>query len=98
MTTIRGFFPKIGHFFPISKKGQGTSFDIPGDTPYLSIFSPNAGKYGPEKTPYLNTFHAVNAGSCIYDISNIATLVKYRLKQSLSWPYILYAVLFKLYF
>ena len=23
------------------------------------MFSPNAGKYGPEKTPYLDTFHAV---------------------------------------
>ena len=23
------------------------------------VFSPNAGKYGPEKTPYLDTFHAV---------------------------------------
>ena len=23
------------------------------------VFSPNAGKHGPEKTPYLNTFHAV---------------------------------------
>ena len=30
------------------------------DTKYFSVFSPNAGKYGPEKTPYLNTFHAVN--------------------------------------
>ena len=29
------------------------------DTEYLSVFSPNAGKYEPEKTPYLNTFHAV---------------------------------------
>ena len=29
------------------------------DTLYLSIFSPNAGKYGPEKTPYLDTFYAV---------------------------------------
>ena len=27
---------------------------------YLSVFSSNAGKYGPEKTPYLDTFHAVN--------------------------------------
>ena len=27
----------------------------------LSIFSPNAGKYGPEITPYLDTFHAVGA-------------------------------------
>ena len=30
-----------------------------GDTEYLSVFSSNAGKYGPEKTPYLDTFHAV---------------------------------------
>ena len=29
-------------------------------TEYLSVFSPNAEKYGPEKTPYLHTFHAVN--------------------------------------
>ena len=29
------------------------------DNPYLSVFSPNVGKYGQEKTPYLNTFHAV---------------------------------------
>ena len=27
---------------------------------YLSVFSPNAGKYGPEKTPYLDTFHTVD--------------------------------------
>ena len=26
--------------------------------PYLSGFSPNAGKYVPEKLPYLDTFHA----------------------------------------
>ena len=24
-----------------------------------SVFTPNTGKYGPEKTPYLDTFHAV---------------------------------------
>ena len=29
------------------------------DTKYVSVFSPNAGKYGPDITPYLNTFHAV---------------------------------------
>ena len=29
------------------------------DTPYLSVFSPNVGKYEPKKTPYLDTFHAV---------------------------------------
>ena len=27
--------------------------------PYLSVFSPNAEKYRPEKTPYLDTFQAV---------------------------------------
>ena len=30
------------------------------DTPYLSVFNPNAGKYGREKTPYLDTFRAVH--------------------------------------
>ena len=30
------------------------------NTKYLSVFSPNAGKYGPEITPYLDTFYAVN--------------------------------------
>ena len=29
------------------------------NTEYLSVFTPNAGKYGPKKTPYLDTFHAV---------------------------------------
>ena len=33
---------------------------IQRDTTYFSVFSPNAGKYGPEKTPYLTTFHAVH--------------------------------------
>ena len=27
--------------------------------PYFSLFSPNVGKYGPEKAPDLDTFHAV---------------------------------------
>ena len=26
---------------------------------YSSVFRPNKGKYGPEKIPYLDTFHAV---------------------------------------
>ena len=40
-----------------------TAWKVPNtefpNTPYLSVFSPNAGNYGPEKTPYLDTFHAV---------------------------------------
>ena len=31
------------------------------DTSYFSVFSPNAEKYGPEKTSYLDSFHAVCA-------------------------------------
>ena len=27
--------------------------------PYFPVFSPNTGQYGPEITPYLDTFHAV---------------------------------------
>ena len=27
--------------------------------PYFPVFSPNTGKYGPEETPYLSTFHEV---------------------------------------
>ena len=33
--------------------------DIITFTSYLSAFNPNAGKYGPEKTPNLDTFYAV---------------------------------------
>ena len=29
-------------------------------TDYTSVFSPNTGKYGPEITPYLSTFHVVS--------------------------------------
>ena len=32
--------------------------------PYFPVFSPNTGKYGPEKTAYLDTFHAVCKVAC----------------------------------
>ena len=31
--------------------------------PYFPVFSPNTGKYGPERTPYLDTFHAVETST-----------------------------------
>ena len=31
---------------------------------HLFVFSPNAEKYGPEKTPYLDTFYTLNV---VYD-------------------------------
>ena len=34
---------------------------------YFSVFSANAGKFGPEKTPYLGTFHAVNSLDIIFE-------------------------------
>ena len=34
---------------------------------YLSVFSPNAEKYGPEITPYLDTFRAVCSITCKFD-------------------------------
>ena len=41
----------------------------------LSVFRPNAGKYGPEKTPHLSTFHAVlsfiNAGANYWEVKLI---------------------------
>ena len=47
--------------FPHSYWIRIPHFDwIRRDTKYLSVFSPNAEKYGPEKTPYLGTFHAVD--------------------------------------
>ena len=44
-------------FIPLGEKCPNTEEVFYG--PYFSVFSPNAGKYGPEKAPYLDTFHAV---------------------------------------
>ena len=39
---------------------EGLHFPAFGlNTKYLSVFSPNAGKYGPEITLFLDTFHAL---------------------------------------
>ena len=35
------------------------------DTKYLSVLSPNVGKYGSEKILYLDTFHAVYKKRCL---------------------------------
>ena len=36
---------------------------FPVFSPHFPVFSPNIGKYGPEKTPYLDTFQAVQSSS-----------------------------------
>ena len=45
----------------VSKYGviSGSYFPAFGLNTDLSVSSPNSGKYGPEITPYLDTFHAV---------------------------------------
>ena len=43
----------------MSKYRVSSSDWILKDTEYVSAFNPNAGKYGPEKTPDLDKFHAV---------------------------------------
>ena len=58
------------------------------DTPYLSVFSPNAGKYGPEITPYLDTFHTVcfrSFFSLISDDQFIFSIPHLRLREQLNW-------------
>ena len=43
---------------------------------FSSIFSPNMGKYGPEKTPCLDTFHAVTLNWSYYHAVNLTSLHK----------------------
>ena len=54
------------------------------DTPYLSLFSPNAGKYGPEKTPYMDTFYAVAIK--VSEKIWLTLKLKVRKKQDFSLP------------
>ena len=60
------------------------------DTPYLSVFCPNTGKYGPEKTPYLDTFHAVLL-YLIYDFWEI-----YRDEKQFLWHFPIIISLFSI--
>ena len=71
--SLREFFnaPKYGvisgPYFP--------AFRLNMERYYLSVFNPNAGKYGPEITPYLDTFHAVN-------ISSNQAMLKYNMRNT----------------
>ena len=58
---------ETGTAWKVSKQGvfSGPYFPAFGlnTVRYYSVFRPNVGKYVPEKTPYLDTFHAVTAHS-----------------------------------
>ena len=63
----------IGSLFALSvlsalreKCPANTEFYCSVFTPYLSVFSPNAWKHGAERTPYLDTFHAVAFAVIVY--------------------------------
>ena len=44
--------------------------------PYFPVFRANAGKYRPEKTPYLDTFHAVSVKKSVFPSPNDVTVVE----------------------
>ena len=53
--------------------------------PYFPVFGLNTGKYGPEKSPYLNNFHAVYCDTFLtvdidlsmkYDSSSINEVIR----------------------
>ena len=48
--------------------------------PYFPVFGLDAGKYGPEKTPYLDTFHAVDKQAERAQ-RNGRTLIGYRISS-----------------
>ena len=52
------------------------------DTKYLSVFSPNAGKYGPENAPSLDTFHRVH--HFLFGVLRCISLIISRLTSRLS--------------
>ena len=53
---------------------QNTAWKV---SKYGVFSAPNAGKYGPEKTPYLDTFHAVKDMSKITKLSWFASSIVY---------------------
>ena len=56
--------------------------------PYFPVFSRNTGKYRPEKTPYLDTFHAVT-----FDIDTCSCLILTAEKESSSIDILIFAML-----
>ena len=48
---------------------------------YFCVFSPNAGKYGPEKTSYLDSFHTVQIKPMAMISSVLFTCLKYLALQ-----------------
>ena len=60
-------------------------------------FNPNAGKYGPEKTPYLDTFHAVPATFNIFKFLSYSVSCPNSLHESLTDVDIIFHLLLKVW-
>ena len=54
--------------------------------PYFPAFGLNTGKYGPEKTPYLETFHAVSIFEVDFHSGSIVVLTNKKNTTFLSLP------------
>ena len=63
----------------LKTKSRSYRYDI--NRPRPTVFSPNAGKYGPEITPYLDTFHAVKYTNYIICLGIVMAIC---IKQHLS--------------
>ena len=59
----------------VSKYGVFSGPYFPAFGLSLSVFSPNTGKYGPEKAPYLDTFHAVDVWQYLSIVLKIIQLL-----------------------
>ena len=59
----------------------GLKTEIQSSARIQSVFSPNTGKYGPEITPYLDTFHAVK----VTRIRSIYQYFVHLLNKVITW-------------
>ena len=58
--TVLAFSPLPKVILWLRLEAWGANHYVNFSGQYFPVSSPSAGKYGPEKTPYLKTFHAVN--------------------------------------
>ena len=65
---------------PLREKCPNTVFS----GPYFPAFSPNTGKYGPEKTLYLDTSHAVNVTGYLWNILIIRMYINISLFSTIA--------------
>ena len=59
--------PVLKHFMELIHYAKTTAWKVSKygviSDPYFPVFSPNTGQYGPEITPYLDTFHAITVST-----------------------------------